>query len=84
MLTWESAFLEFAKKLSNKLQNEKNNNNGSLEFYYEAGRSYGDLSGSTMFQDIDKLVLGVLLMFLYILAILSKYNWVELRVCVAI
>ncbi|XP_011262753.1 patched domain-containing protein 3 isoform X1 [Camponotus floridanus] len=77
VLTWESAFLEFTKKLSNKLQNERNNN--SLEFYYEAGRSYGDLSGTTMFQDIDKLSLGVSLMFLYVLAILSKYNWVELR-----
>ncbi|XP_072743546.1 patched domain-containing protein 3 isoform X2 [Anoplolepis gracilipes] len=77
VLTWESAFLELAKKFSNELQSEKNNN--SLALYYEAGRSYGDLSGTAIFQDIDKLIVGVALMFLYVLTILSNYNWVELR-----
>ncbi|KAL6447550.1 hypothetical protein ACFW04_000040 [Cataglyphis niger] len=79
VLTWESAFLELATKISNELQSEKNNND--LAFYYEAGRSYGDLSGTAMFQDIDKLIVGVALMFLYILAILSNHNWVEWRFC---
>lgn len=79
VLTWESAFLELAKKLSNELQSEKNNN--SLAFYYEAGRSYGDLSGTAMFRDIDKLIIGVAIMFFYVLAILSNHNWVEWRFC---
>ncbi|CAL1684179.1 unnamed protein product [Lasius platythorax] len=79
VLTWESAYLELAKKLSNELQSEKNND--SLAFYYEAGRSYGDLSGTAMFRDIDKLIIGVALMFLYVLMILSNHNWVEWRFC---
>jgi len=48
--------------------------------YYEAGRSFGDISGVSIFQDIDKLVIGILLMFLYVLTILSNHNWVEWRV----
>ncbi|EFN85001.1 Niemann-Pick C1 protein [Harpegnathos saltator] len=80
VLKWESAFLETAKRISNTLQNEKNENT-SLMFYYEAGRSFGDISGTSMFQDIDKLIVGILLMFLYVLTILSKSNWVELRFC---
>ncbi|XP_029679286.1 NPC1-like intracellular cholesterol transporter 1 [Formica exsecta] len=80
VLTWESAFLELATKIVNELQSEKNNND-LLTFYYEAGRSYGDLSGTAMFQDIDKLIIGVALMFLFVLAILSNHNWVEWRFC---
>lgn len=74
--------MELAKKFSNELQSEKNND--SLAFYYEAGRSYGDLSGTAMFRDIDKLIIGVALMFLYVLMILSNHNWVEWRVCVSV
>lgn len=79
MLSWESAYLEVAENISNNLQNEKNENI-SLRFYYYAGRSYGDVTRSSIFQDMDKLAVGNVLMFLYVLAILSKANWVELRV----
>lgn len=83
MLKWESAYLEVAKNISNRLQNEKNENT-SLMFYYEAGRSFGDISGTSIFQDIDKLCIGIVLMFLYVLTILSKANWVEWRVSFSI
>ncbi|XP_032683740.1 patched domain-containing protein 3-like isoform X2 [Odontomachus brunneus] len=77
ILKWESAYLEVAKNISNGLQN----GNSSLMFYYEAGRSFGDISGVSIFQDIDKLAIGIVLMFLYVLMILSKANWVEWRFC---
>lgn len=67
------------EKFSNKLRNEKNDNT-SLALYYEAGRSYGDISGTSIFQDMDKLALGSVLMFLYVLTITSKQNWIEWRV----
>ncbi|XP_018367720.1 PREDICTED: protein patched homolog 1-like [Trachymyrmex cornetzi] len=78
VLKWESAYLENIQNLSYQLQSERNN---SLMLYYEAGRSFGDISGSSMFQDIDKLIVGILLMFLYVLMILSNRNWVEWRFC---
>ena len=80
-MKWESAFLENIQNLWYQLQSERNN---SLMLYYEAGRSFGDISGSSMFQDIDKLIVGILLMFLYVLMILSNRNWVEWRVCMII
>lgn len=79
VLKWESIYLETAKNISNKLENERNENT-SLTFYYEAGRSYGDISGTTLFQDMDKLAVGIMLMFIYVLTLLSKPNWVEWRV----
>lgn len=82
-MKWESAYLENIKNLSNQLQSEKNIND-SLKLYYEAGRSYGDVSGTSMFQDLDKLAIGVILMFLYVLTILSNHNWVEWRVRIII
>ncbi|XP_012536328.1 NPC intracellular cholesterol transporter 1 isoform X2 [Monomorium pharaonis] len=80
VLKWELAYLENIKNFSNQLESERNTNN-SLTLYYEAGRSYGDISSTSMFQDIDKLIVGILLMFLYVLTILSNYNWVEWRFC---
>lgn len=82
-MKWEAAYLENIKNLSNQLQSEKNGND-SLMLYYEASRSYGDISGSSMFQDLDKLAIGVILMFLYVLTILSNHNWVEWRVRIII
>ncbi|XP_011688290.1 PREDICTED: Niemann-Pick C1 protein-like isoform X2 [Wasmannia auropunctata] len=80
VMKWESAYLENMKNLSYQLQSERNTNN-SLMLYYFAGRSYGDISGTTIFQDIDILMIGIFLMFLYVLTILSNYNWVEWRFC---
>lgn len=42
--------------------------------------SFADISNSAMFQDIEKLLMGGFLMFIYIQLQLSKCNWVELRV----
>ncbi|XP_020280912.1 Niemann-Pick type protein homolog 1B-like isoform X2 [Pseudomyrmex gracilis] len=83
VLKWELTFLNVMKKFSNKLQNEKNDN-VSLALYYEAGRSYGDISGTSIFQDMDKLAVGSILMFLYVLTITSNQNWVEWRFCLTI
>lgn len=80
-MKWESVYLKNMKDLSNQLQNEGND---SLMLYYFSGRSYGDISATSVFQDMDILVLGIFLMFLYVLTILSKHNWVEWRVCMII
>lgn len=50
-----------------------------IKIYYAAGRSYGDISAATLFQEFDKLFLGSLLMMIYMIIILSKFSWVELR-----
>lgn len=63
-----------------KLNNEKSNN--SMAIWYEAGRSFGDISASTMYQDIFKIAIGVIMMSIYVLVILSRCTWVELRVSI--
>lgn len=70
-LDWESKFLNIVKNLSLEEYN--------ATAFYEAGRSFGDLSGEIMFQDADKLVIGIILMFIYIQLILSKFNWIEVK-----
>nr|XP_012232571.1 PREDICTED: Niemann-Pick C1 protein-like [Linepithema humile]XP_012232572.1 PREDICTED: Niemann-Pick C1 protein-like [Linepithema humile] len=80
VLEWELAFLKKMEKFSNNLKIEENKNN-SLVLYYQTGRSYGDITATTIFQDIDKLAVGIILMFLYVLTILSNHNWVEWRFC---
>lgn len=42
--------------------------------------SYGDISSSTLFKDMDKLFYGGFLMFIYMEIVLSKFSWIELRV----
>ncbi|XP_011338785.1 NPC1-like intracellular cholesterol transporter 1 isoform X2 [Ooceraea biroi] len=80
VLQWESAYLESARKLSDELQNE-NSDNASVALYYEAARSFGDVTSTSIFQDMDKLGVGIVLMFLYVITILSNHNWVEWRFC---
>lgn len=46
-----------------------------IQFY-----SFADISGSTMFQDIPMLMIGITLMVIYVQLVLSKYNCVEARV----
>lgn len=79
MLEWESTFLKTLEMFSNKLQNDRNEKS-SLMLYYEAGRSFGDITESSIFQEIDKLAVGFMIMFFYILMIVSNLNWVELQV----
>lgn len=48
--------------------------NGNASF------SYGDISSATMFQDMNKIIFGSVLMFIFMLLSLSKFGWIELRV----
>lgn len=70
-LEWEMTFLEIAENISNQ---EDNN------FYYYSGRSFGDISNQSLFQDMDKLCIGVAIMVIYVQLVISKYNWLEARV----
>lgn len=52
-----------------------------LDFHNEYSVcSYGDISSATMFQDMNKIVVGNVLMFVYMVLVLSKFGWIELRV----
>jgi len=42
--------------------------------------SFADISAGAMFQDIDILIIGIFLMFIYIQLVVSKFNMVEFRV----
>ncbi|XP_068631060.1 patched domain-containing protein 3-like [Battus philenor] len=69
---WEKQFLMTMKKISSNITNAK--------LYYEAGRSFADVSGETMFNDMDKLFIGIVLMFIYALIALSRCNWLEVKI----
>lgn len=68
---WEAKFLDLMKSLSH--------NTSDFKMYYEAGRSFADISGEAMFHELDKLFLGIILMFIYIQFALSRCNWLEIR-----
>jgi Niemann-Pick C1 protein len=72
-MQFEQKFIDTMKRLKEELETD------DIKIYYGAGRSYGDISSKTMFQDMDKLILGVFLMMIYMVLVLSKYNWQELR-----
>jgi hypothetical protein len=42
--------------------------------------SFADISAGTMFQDVDKLIIGIFMMFVFIQIVISKFNMVEFRV----
>lgn len=71
LATWEKAFLEMMEILSHNLSD--------INVYYEAGRSFGDVSGEAMFNELDKLFMGIFLMFFYIQFALSRCNWLEVK-----
>jgi Niemann-Pick C1 protein len=62
---------------------EKYDDNDTL-LSYGLGRSYGDTSSKSMFEDISKVVLGVTITIIYVIFVTSKYGWVELRCSLAI
>lgn len=82
-LKWESGYLRTLEKVSEEFRDWNRNiyRNQTLGLFYEAGRSFGDVSSSTLFQDVDKLAIGIILMFFYVQFILSNFNWVEWRFC---
>ncbi|CAK1545868.1 unnamed protein product [Leptosia nina] len=69
---WEQEFLDYIKSV--------NHEDKGIRLFYEAGRSFADVSGEAMFQEMDKLALGIVLMFFYILIAVSRCNWLEVRV----
>ncbi|KAG6455397.1 NPC intracellular cholesterol transporter 1 [Manduca sexta] len=71
LASWESEFLRIMKSISD--------NKSDIKIFYEAGRSFADISGEAMFHELDKLFLGILLMFFYIQFALSRCNWLEIR-----
>ncbi|GLH10958.1 NPC intracellular cholesterol transporter 1 homolog 1b [Gryllus bimaculatus] len=75
VLAWEKSFLEVMERAAADVQ--------GMKVYYEAGRSYGDISAAAMFQDMDKLAIGIVLMFVYVQVILSNFNMVEFRFLLA-
>lgn len=74
MMLWEKEFLNKMKFIQKNMSNEE------LKVYYQAYRSYGDLTTAVTFQELDKYIAGVVLMFIYLQLVLSKFGWVEFRV----
>lgn len=74
IMRFEEKFLILMGKLKREFETN------DIKIYYGAGRSYGDISEKTLFQDISKVIFGALLMTIYMVFILSKYSWVELRI----
>ncbi|KDR12704.1 protein patched homolog 3-like [Zootermopsis nevadensis] len=71
ILKWEQKFMDMMEDVSKHAQ--------GIEVFYEAGRSFADISAASMFQDINKLIVGIILMFIYVQINVSKFNMVECR-----
>lgn len=74
-LEWELAFINLMENASHNMK---------YEFYYAAMRSFADATFKSMFQDMDKIALGVVIMVIYVLFVISRYNWLEARVCLSV
>ncbi|XP_068974093.1 patched domain-containing protein 3-like isoform X2 [Bombus flavifrons] len=83
VLQWELSYLDILHENARILNDEKNVNN-TLAIWYDAGRSFGDVTFVTMFGNIGILSIGFILMFFYVLVIFSDYNWVGWRVYLTI
>ncbi|XP_066250245.1 patched domain-containing protein 3-like [Euwallacea similis] len=68
-LEWELTFLKIAEDISKSFEG----------IYYFSGRSFGDISNSATFKDMDKLCIGVAIMVVYVQFVISKFNWLEAR-----
>lgn len=77
ILLWEGEFLKVMERVKTELEDDQFN------IYYSAGRSYGDISASTMFQDMDKVFIGAFIMFVFMQIVLSKFSCIELRISLA-
>lgn len=77
VLDWEESFI-------NLLQEETSAHaDTNVTLFFEGGRSYADISGKSMFQDMGKLFIGSLLMFIFIQLVLpTKFNMVEMKVII--
>ncbi|XP_054005477.1 patched domain-containing protein 3-like isoform X1 [Hylaeus anthracinus] len=79
ILKWELSYLDVLHRNA-KLLNDKRNANHTSAIYYEAGRSFGDVTFVSMFGNIGIMSIGFILMFFYVLVIFSDYNWVGWRI----
>uniref|UniRef100_A0A336MLU8 CSON014057 protein n=1 Tax=Culicoides sonorensis TaxID=179676 RepID=A0A336MLU8_CULSO len=73
MMAWEKEFLLTMQNI------QKNFSTDGFEVFYQAYRSYGDLTTAVTFDELDKYIAGVFLMFVYLQFVISKYSWVEFR-----
>ncbi|XP_012277328.1 Niemann-Pick C1 protein isoform X2 [Orussus abietinus] len=78
VLAWESAFLR-ELEINAEIIKLRNSSGRNWALWYEAGRSFGDVSSAAMFQDMDKIIAGTAMMSIYVQVILSDFNWVEWR-----
>lgn len=69
-LEWENVFEKIMASEDNSI----------YDLTYMSARSFGDISGKTMFQDLDILMVGVFIMVIYVQFVISKFNCVEMRV----
>ncbi|KAJ3640245.1 hypothetical protein Zmor_003554 [Zophobas morio] len=69
-LEWEAEFLNIIELFEF---------DSDIKKYYTASRSFGDITNATMFQDIDVLCIGIVIAGVYVLFVISKFNWLEVR-----
>lgn len=51
-----------------------------IPFSFSPCFSFGDISNNSIFHDMDKLIMGVAIMVIYVQFVISKFNWLEARV----
>jgi hypothetical protein len=74
IMNFEAKFSETMRRLKSELETD------DIKIYYGTGRSYGDISSKALMQDLSILFLGIILMMFYIMIVLSKFSWPEMRV----
>ncbi|XP_058809233.1 NPC intracellular cholesterol transporter 1-like isoform X2 [Phymastichus coffea] len=79
VVDWEAVYLEELEKSSRDLVRWKARTNKTYSLYFEAGRSFGDITQASIFHDVEKLVVGIIIMSVYVQVILSRFNWIEWR-----
>uniref|UniRef100_A0A1B0CNT4 Putative conserved plasma membrane protein n=1 Tax=Lutzomyia longipalpis TaxID=7200 RepID=A0A1B0CNT4_LUTLO len=72
-LIWEEEFIRVLDILDRNLTSK------DFGVFYMTEKSFGDISGASMFQDMDKLLIGMIIVFIYMQSVLSKFSWIELR-----
>ncbi|KAG0721720.1 NPC intracellular cholesterol transporter 1 [Chionoecetes opilio] len=70
VMAWEGEYIAYLKNV---------NVTGDLEVYFQAQRSFGEISEKTIFGDVFFLVCGNVILFMYVQLMLGKFNMVENR-----
>lgn len=77
--------LKYEEKLDEAFQKfKKEFDDDYFEVFYSVSRNFADISSKSMFQDIYKVVIGVTMMVFYMIFVLSKFGWIELRCPLAV